>query len=83
MGRGDPLFHLLGAGAGHLHENIDHGHDDLGFFLRGSATTAAPPSRMEAMMIRGVSFESMKKLAILPAGPNFGSFFSLHGRSVG
>ena len=36
----------------------------------GSATMAATPSRMEAMMISGVSFDWMKKWAIFPAGPS-------------
>ena len=30
---GDALFHFVGRCAGHLHEDVDHGHDDLRLFL--------------------------------------------------
>ena len=32
-GLGDALFHFVRGGAGHLHEDVDHGDDDLGLFL--------------------------------------------------
>ena len=34
-GRGDPLFHFPGVGAGHPHKDVDHGNDNLGFLFPG------------------------------------------------
>ena len=34
-GTGHPLLHFRGVGAGHLNEDVDHGDDNLGFFLPG------------------------------------------------
>jgi len=36
-GLGDPLLDFLGAGAGHGHEDIEHGHLDLRLLLAGEA----------------------------------------------
>ncbi len=42
-GLGDARLDLPGGGAGHAHEHVDHGHDDLRLFLAGKAIDGQRP----------------------------------------
>ena len=66
---GDALLDFGRRGAGHLHEDVDHRHDDLRLFLARQRQHRERAERDRAAMKSGVSGERMKAAARRPAAP--------------